>query len=129
MRNLLVSPRTVIDNPDAKELKRLTGLMPTARETVFGNHNVSTRVTSRSKGSTYVVDDDPSRHSDQTITRAEYQRWAKLQDDHIRLKPLNFRTQPCTLFLILGQLSHKLINIHLVAPKIVSPIFLKCLEQ
>ncbi len=88
MRNLIVAPKTVIDNPDAKELKRLTAQMPTARETVFGNLNVSTKVVSRSKGSTFVVDDDASRHSDQTIGRSEYDRWAKIQDDHVRGKDM-----------------------------------------
>ena len=84
MRDLIVSPKTVIDNPSPDELRRLAAEMPNARETEFGNLNVATRVTARSKASTFVVDDDASRHSDQCITRAEYDKWAKLQDEHIR---------------------------------------------
>src|SRR5947207_1537202 len=58
--------------------------MPNTRLTEFENVNVQTRVTSRSAGSTFVVTDDPSTASGKTMTREEYDRIAKLQDDYIR---------------------------------------------
>jgi phosphoenolpyruvate carboxykinase (ATP) len=58
--------------------------MPNARVTEFGNLNVATRVVSRSKLSTFIATDRPEEHSDQTITRAELDRVAKVQDDYIR---------------------------------------------
>ncbi len=82
--DLPVSPKSLIKNPDPKDLKRMTAEMPNARQTEFGNLNVETRVTSRSKGSTYVVTDDPSQHTDQTITRQKGAEMAKKQDDYIR---------------------------------------------
>lgn len=57
--------------------------MPNARETEFGNLNVQTRVVARSKASTYIVSDTPEDHSDQTITRDEYDRLARMQDEYI----------------------------------------------
>jgi phosphoenolpyruvate carboxykinase (ATP) len=58
--------------------------MPNARPTEFGNLNVETKVVSRSKASTFIVTDDPSRHSDQTITRAKYEEMAAKQDAYVR---------------------------------------------
>src|SRR5438067_7085286 len=58
--------------------------MPNCRITEFDNVNVQTRVTSRSAGSTYVVTDDPTTTGGQSMTRQEYERIAKLQDDYIR---------------------------------------------
>src|SRR5437016_1461074 len=58
--------------------------MPNCRITEFDNPNVQTRVTSRSAGSTFVVTDDPTSASGKTMTREEYERIAKLQDDYIR---------------------------------------------
>src|SRR3990170_6746962 len=57
--------------------------MTTCRITEFGNVNVQTRATSRSAGSTYIVSDDPEVTSGQTITRAEYERIARAQDEYI----------------------------------------------
>ncbi len=57
--------------------------MPTAMLTEFGNYNVATKVVARSKASTYIVADDPAKHSDQTITRTEFGRLARIQDDYI----------------------------------------------
>ncbi|HXZ98885.1 MAG TPA: phosphoenolpyruvate carboxykinase [Candidatus Binatia bacterium] len=71
-------------NPSPQELRVLTAAMPNARLTAFGNYNVQTRVTSRSKASTYVVTNHPELHSDQTVSRDEGARLARLQDDHIR---------------------------------------------
>src|SRR5207245_7464325 len=81
---LPVEPKSVIWNPSPEELRRFTEEMPNCRKTEFGNVNVATRVVSRSKLSTYIATDTPENHSDQTITRAEYDRVAKLQNDYIR---------------------------------------------
>ena len=79
----LPASRSTRWNPSAAELQELTGRMPNARRTVFGNWNVQTRVDARSKASTYVVTDDPSTISGQTIDRAEGGRIAALQDEYI----------------------------------------------
>ena len=57
--------------------------MPNARLSEFDNYNVETRVLARSKASTFVVTDDPSQHSDQTMSTADGEKWAKLQDQYI----------------------------------------------
>jgi phosphoenolpyruvate carboxykinase (ATP) len=82
-RATLPKAKSVLWNPSPAELKELTARMPNARRTVFDNLNVQTRVVSRSKASTYVVTDSPENHSDQTITRAEGERIARLQDEYI----------------------------------------------
>ena len=79
----LPAARTVRYNPSASELQALTARMPQARRTSFGNYNVQTRVVSRSKGSTYLVTDDPSQTTGQAISRAEGARVAALQDAYI----------------------------------------------
>jgi phosphoenolpyruvate carboxykinase (ATP) len=73
----------VFDNPSPDELRGFTEEMPNARNTEFGNINVQTRVTSRSAGSTFVVSDDPSVTSGKTITREEFDRVAKMQEEYI----------------------------------------------
>jgi phosphoenolpyruvate carboxykinase (ATP) len=83
-KQLPVEPKSVIWNPTPEQLRQFADQMPNARQTEFGNVNVATRVVSRSKGSTFVATDTPEKHSDQTITRAEYARVAKIQDDYIR---------------------------------------------
>ncbi len=75
--------KRIHDNPSADALRAFTEEMPTSRETEFGNVNVQTKVTSRSSGSTFVVSDDPGMTDSKTVTREEYARLAKLQDDHI----------------------------------------------
>jgi phosphoenolpyruvate carboxykinase (ATP) len=75
--------KKIHDNPSADELRTFTEEMPSARTTEFGNVNIQTRVTSRSTSSTFVVTDDPDTTSSKTITRAEYERLAQLQDDYI----------------------------------------------
>ena len=75
--------RTVHDNPSPAELRKFTEEMPQCRITEFDNVNVQTRVTSRSAGSTFVVTDDPSTASGKTMTREEYDRVARLQDEYI----------------------------------------------
>jgi phosphoenolpyruvate carboxykinase (ATP) len=75
--------RKIHDNPSPEELQAFTEKMPACRITEFDNVNVQTRVTSRSSGSTYVVTDDPELTDKSTMTRTEYERIAKLQDDYI----------------------------------------------
>ncbi len=87
-KTLPVDPKSVIWNPSHEELKKYTLEMPNARPTEFGNVNVGTRVVSRSKLSTYIATDRKEDHSDQTITRAEYDRVAKLQNDYIRTRDM-----------------------------------------
>jgi phosphoenolpyruvate carboxykinase (ATP) len=81
---LPVDPKEIIWNPSAEELRRLTEEMPNTRVTRHNNTNTQTRVDSRSKLSTYIVSDTPERHDSQTITREEYERIAKVQNDYIR---------------------------------------------
>src|SRR5260370_28467527 len=83
---LPVQPKSVTWNPSPADFRRLTEEMPNCRKTEFGNVNVGTRVVSRSKGSTYVVTDTPENHSDQTISRAEYDRISKPQNYYIKTR-------------------------------------------
>jgi len=80
---LQLEARTLHDNPSPAELRKFTEEMPQSRITEFDNVNVQTRVTSRSAGSTFVVTDDPSTASGKTMTREEYDRIARLQDEYI----------------------------------------------
>jgi phosphoenolpyruvate carboxykinase (ATP) len=80
---LNVRAEHVFDNPTANELRAFTEEMPRCRITEFGNVNVQTRATSRSAGSTYIVSDDPGVTSGQTITRQEYDRIARMQDEYV----------------------------------------------
>ena len=79
-----VEPKKVIWNPSADTLRELTERMPNTRITRFDNTNTHTRVDARSKLSTFVVSDHPERHDSGTITREEYERVAKIQNDYIR---------------------------------------------
>jgi len=81
---LLVETNKTIWNPSPDTLRELAAAMPNARETEYGNLNVATKVVSRSKLSTFIATDDPKSHSDQTITRAEFDRISNLQNDYIR---------------------------------------------
>jgi phosphoenolpyruvate carboxykinase (ATP) len=78
-----VNAKSVEWNPSPGRLRELTEKMPNSQVTEFGNVVVKTRVDSRSKASTYIVTDDPDSVTDQTITRAEYERIAALQDAYI----------------------------------------------
>jgi len=81
---LPVDPKEIIWNPSAEELRRLTEEMSNTRVTRYDNTNTQTRVDARSKLSTYVVTDTPERYDSQTITREEYERVAKVQNDYVR---------------------------------------------
>ena len=78
------SARRIIDNPDVEELRALTGEMPNARLTAFGNYNVQTRVDARSAGSTFIASDHPERHTGKTVPLSEARRMAEMQDAYIR---------------------------------------------
>jgi phosphoenolpyruvate carboxykinase (ATP) len=81
---LPVEPKGIIWNPSPEHLRELTEAMPNTRVTRYNNTNTQTRVDARSKLSTYVVTDTPEHHDSQTITRAEYERVSKIQDEYIR---------------------------------------------
>lgn len=87
-KTLPVEPKTAIWNPSPEDLRKYAAEMPNTRPTEFGNLNAATRVVSRSKLSTFIATDRPEEHSDQTISRAEYDRIAKLQDDYIRTREM-----------------------------------------
>jgi len=78
-----IEAKQVLDNPSPEELRAFTEEMPQTRLTGFGNTNTQTRATSRSSGSTFIVG-EPGSSSGKTITREEFDRIAKLQDDYIR---------------------------------------------
>jgi phosphoenolpyruvate carboxykinase (ATP) len=78
-----VNAKRIHDNPSPEELRAFTEQMPTCRITEFDNVNVQTRVTARSSASTFVVTDDPGVTDQKIISRDEYARIAKLQDDYI----------------------------------------------
>jgi phosphoenolpyruvate carboxykinase (ATP) len=78
-----MNAKTIEDNPSPEQLRAFTEEMPTCRGTEFDNVNVQTRVTSRSAASTFVVTDDPTLTDGKTMSREEYSRVAKLQDDYI----------------------------------------------
>ena len=82
-KTLPVQPKSVVWNPSPERLREMTATMPNARETEYENLNVETRVVSRSKLSTFIATDSSKDHSDQTISRNEYTRIAKIQDDYI----------------------------------------------
>jgi phosphoenolpyruvate carboxykinase (ATP) len=79
----LPAARTVRWNPGVDELRELIALMPNARRTNYDAFNVQTRVVSRSKASTFIVSDTPEQHSGKTISVAEGERVAGMQDEYI----------------------------------------------
>jgi phosphoenolpyruvate carboxykinase (ATP) len=72
-------PEVHVD-PSPDELRAFTEEMPQTRVSAFGNTNTQTKVLSRSAGSTYVVG-GPS--SGKTMTREEFDRIARLQDEYL----------------------------------------------
>ncbi len=83
-QDLHLIAKTIAFRPSEQELRALTDQMPQARQTRYGNVNVHTQVLARSKASTYIVTDHPEEHSDQTISRAEGEHIAAVQDAYIR---------------------------------------------
>lgn len=78
-----VKAKSIEWNPTPARLRELTEKMPNCVKTEFGNVAVKTRVDSRSAKSTHVVDDSTNA-TGRTISRAEYDRVSRLQDDYIR---------------------------------------------
>jgi len=80
----VIEAQRIHDNPAPEELRSFTEQMPNCRVTEFDNVNVQTRVVSRSAGSTFIATDDPSVTDAKTISREEYDRVSRMQDDYIR---------------------------------------------
>ncbi|MCA1831320.1 MAG: phosphoenolpyruvate carboxykinase [Actinomycetota bacterium] len=81
----LLEAKSFLIDPGQDELITLTAKMPNARRTKYDNLNVTTRVDSRSAGSTFIVTDTPEDHrGHKTISREEYTRITSLQEDYIR---------------------------------------------
>ena len=78
----LPQAKRVIENPTPEEVKALAAKMPTARPTRYGNLNVQTNVLARSKGSTFLVTDDPDGQN-QAVSTEDAVRWADTQDKYI----------------------------------------------
>jgi phosphoenolpyruvate carboxykinase (ATP) len=78
----LPDAKSVVQRPEPQALKELAARMPNAKPTRYGNLNVQTEVVNRSKGSTFIVTDEPDGQN-QAITREEGERWAERQDDYI----------------------------------------------
>lgn len=79
-----MTPPEVIDNPPQGLLRRLTLQMPNAKLTACGSVDVFTHVDARSSGSTYIVTDNPEAHrGHQTMSRVDYEKIARLQDEYI----------------------------------------------
>jgi phosphoenolpyruvate carboxykinase (ATP) len=78
----LPQAKRAIDNPSPEEVKKLAAKMPTARPTKYGNLNVQTKVLARSKGSTYLVSDEPDGQN-QALSADDAAKWAQRQDDYI----------------------------------------------
>jgi phosphoenolpyruvate carboxykinase (ATP) len=79
----LPEAKSVLRNPSQAELRDLVAKMPNAELTEFGNYDVTTRVTSRSAGSTFLITDDPSSTKVQTMSTADYAGNAARQDAYI----------------------------------------------
>src|ERR671937_2806579 len=78
----LPDAKSVVENPRPQAVKELAAQMPNAKPTRYGNLNVQTEVVNRSKGSTFIVTDEPDGQN-QAITREEGERWAEAQDEYI----------------------------------------------
>ncbi len=81
---LPVEPKSTIFNPDPSDLKKMVAEMPNAARSEFGNYNVTTKVLSRSKASTFIVTDHPEKHSGGAISTVEGARIASLQNAYIK---------------------------------------------
>src|SRR5919107_171460 len=78
----LPQAKRVIENPSAEAAKELAAKMSTARPTKYGNLNVQTEVLARSKGSTYLVTDEPDGQN-QSLSTDDAAKWAERQDAYI----------------------------------------------
>lgn len=84
MAKLPIQARKIHFNPSREELRKMVSEMKNSRLTEFGNFNVATKATARSKSSTFLVTDHPEKHSDPCISREEGARIAALQEEHIK---------------------------------------------
>ncbi|MFO8076136.1 MAG: phosphoenolpyruvate carboxykinase (ATP) [Egibacteraceae bacterium] len=75
--------KSVLANPSQEEMRELVARMPQATRTEFGNYNVTTTVTARSAGSTFVVADEGAHLSKPTMSRADYEPQVARQEAHI----------------------------------------------
>jgi phosphoenolpyruvate carboxykinase (ATP) len=75
--------RSLTANPSQDELRELASKMPNAVQTEFDNYNVTTKVTARSAGSTFVVADDGAWSSKQTMSRDDYADVVARQEAYI----------------------------------------------
>ena len=75
--------KSTLVNPTQEELRELVARMPNAVRTEFDNYNVTTAVTARSAGSTFLVTDDPDSTQVQTMSREDYERNVRRQEAHI----------------------------------------------
>src|SRR5919112_2407347 len=78
----LPQAKKAIENPTPEEVKELAAEMSSARWTKHGNLNVQTGVLARSKGSTYLVTDEPDGQN-QSISTDDSAKWAERQDAYI----------------------------------------------
>lgn len=78
-----IRARSVLFDPSPEALRELTAAQPSARLTEHGNYDITTRVTARSKGSTFIVSDEEHRHTDPVIARDRYEAMAAQQDAFI----------------------------------------------
>src|SRR5262249_8611326 len=85
---LPVAPKSVEWNPPPDRLRQLTERMPNTRLTSYNNTNTQTRVDSRSKLSTFIVSNYPDQFDGATITRDEYERISRLQNEYVRTKDM-----------------------------------------
>lgn len=81
---LPVQPKSVEWNPPAERLREITEEMPNTRITRYNNTNTQTRVDARSKLSTFIVSDTPEAFDGACISREEYERVSKLQQEFVR---------------------------------------------
>jgi phosphoenolpyruvate carboxykinase (ATP) len=79
----LQTAQSVAEDPTQEQLSGWVAQMPNAQRTEYDNFSVTTRVTARSSGSTFIVSDDPGFSSKQTMTRADFDAVAARQDAHI----------------------------------------------
>ncbi|CAN5760357.1 hypothetical protein BH23ACT10_BH23ACT10_32740 [soil metagenome] len=80
--------RSVTEDPTQAQLESWVEQMPNAARTEHGNHSVTTTVTARSAGSTYVVTEDPAFTSKQTMSRADHDALVEAQNAHIATRDM-----------------------------------------
>jgi phosphoenolpyruvate carboxykinase (ATP) len=90
MSNFATLPEdwNLIYNPSFDELDKMIEKMPNAKRTKYGNWNVATKVVSRSGPSTFMVSDKPEEHTIQTISKAEGDKMAELQNEYMSGKDM-----------------------------------------